>query len=151
MYNPIYLRSEPGTGNLITFSQFLFIAIHGLIFTSKFGKVSRVIPLRNYLTLVVLFFITSVLNNWVFNFNIPVPLHMIFRSVSLLIHFYISHFLNVVLISGLFNSKYDHGYYNIEKAICPLKISVRFDDHNGYYDLHYNFYRRYTKGKKYTI
>nr|CAD7408299.1 unnamed protein product [Timema poppensis] len=28
---------DPGSGNLITFSQFLFIALEGFIFTSKFG------------------------------------------------------------------------------------------------------------------
>lgn len=41
------------------------------------------LPASAYLILVVLFFITSVLNNWAFDFNIPVPLHMIFRSVCL--------------------------------------------------------------------
>ncbi|GJQ69949.1 hypothetical protein Trydic_g13339 [Trypoxylus dichotomus] len=105
------VRSEPGTGNLITFSQFVFIAIHGLIFTSKFGQAPRVIPLSDYLTLVTLFFITSVLNNWVFDFHIPVPLHMIFRSGSLITNmimgiiilkkrYTFSKFLSVIMISA---------------------------------------------------
>ncbi|KAK9723240.1 UAA transporter family [Popillia japonica] len=104
------VRQEPGTGNLITFSQFLFIAIHGFIFTSKFGQAPRIIPLRDYFTLVVLFFITSILNNWVFDFNIPVPLHMIFRAGSLIANmvmgiiilkkrYTFAKFLSVVMIS----------------------------------------------------
>jgi len=31
--------------------------------------------------MVVLFFVVSVVNNYAFNYNIPVPLHIIFRSV----------------------------------------------------------------------
>lgn len=76
-----FFRLDPGAGHLITFSQFLFIALHGFIFTSKFGTVQPKIALKNYLILVILFFTTSVVNNWAFAFNIPVPLHMIFRAV----------------------------------------------------------------------
>jgi len=36
---------------------------------------------RTYATMVLLFFVVSVVNNYTFNFNIPVPLHIIFRSV----------------------------------------------------------------------
>lgn len=31
----LLVKEDPGVGNLITFSQFLFIAIEGFIFTSK--------------------------------------------------------------------------------------------------------------------
>jgi UDP-xylose/UDP-N-acetylglucosamine transporter B4 len=78
------IKQDPGSGHLITFAQFLFIAIHGFIMTSKFGTVKPKIPFQVYFTLVVLFFLTSVINNWAFNFNIPVPLHMIFRAGSLI-------------------------------------------------------------------
>lgn len=78
------IKEDPGSGHLITFLQFLFIAIHGIVFTWKFGKVERVIGLQDYLNLVLMFFVTSVVNNWAFNFHIPVPLHMIFRSGSLI-------------------------------------------------------------------
>ena len=50
--NPIacllqYIFSEePGAGNIITFMQFLFIAIEGLILTTKFLTVKSVIPLK---------------------------------------------------------------------------------------------------------
>ncbi|XP_019866445.1 UDP-xylose and UDP-N-acetylglucosamine transporter [Aethina tumida] len=78
------IKLDPGSGHLITFLQFLFIAIHGFIFTSKFGTVKPKIALKDYMILVTLFFVTSVVNNWAFNFNIPVPLHMIFRAGSLI-------------------------------------------------------------------
>ncbi|CAG9817010.1 unnamed protein product [Phaedon cochleariae] len=88
MLNNVFLeyiiKLDPGSGHLITFCQFLFIALHGFIFTSKFGTVKPKITLRDYMTLVVFFFTTSVVNNWAFAFNIPVPLHMIFRAGSLI-------------------------------------------------------------------
>jgi len=88
MLNNVFLeyiiKLEPGAGHLITFLQFVFVALHGVIFTSKFGTVKPKIPLREYLILVTFFFITSVVNNWAFAFNIPVPLHFIFRAGSLI-------------------------------------------------------------------
>ena len=38
---------------------------------------------RKYGVLVVMFFLVSVVNNYALNFNIPMPLHMIFRSVTI--------------------------------------------------------------------
>ncbi|KAF2884847.1 hypothetical protein ILUMI_21324 [Ignelater luminosus] len=78
------IKEDPGSGHLITFLQFIFIALHGFIFTAKFGTVKPKIRLYDYLTLVFMFFVTNVVNNWAFNFNIPVPLHMIFRAGSLI-------------------------------------------------------------------
>ena len=37
---------------------------------------------REYVIMVCLFFGSSVLNNYALNFGIPMPLHMIFKSVS---------------------------------------------------------------------
>lgn len=74
----------PGSGNLITFAQFLFISVKGFIFESKFGTQKPKIPISNYLSLVVMFFVVSILNNYALNFNISMPLHMIFRSGSLI-------------------------------------------------------------------
>lgn len=73
---------DPGSGNLVTFAQFAFIALEGFIFTSKFGTEPLRIGYQNYIILVVMFFIASVCNNYAFDFNIPMPLHMIFRAVS---------------------------------------------------------------------
>lgn len=106
----MFCRHDPGSGNLITFSQFLFIAIEGFIFTSKFGTVKPVIGLKDYAVLVLMFFVTSVCNNYAFNFNIPMPLHMIFRAGSLMAnmimgiiilkkHYAVSKYISVVLIT----------------------------------------------------
>lgn len=73
---------DPGAGNLITFAQFAFIALEGLIFTSKFGREPLRIGYQNYFILVIMFFVSSVCNNYALDFNIPMPLHMIFRAVS---------------------------------------------------------------------
>lgn len=78
------LRTDPGSGNLITFLQFLFIALHGFIFTAKFGTVKPKIGLKDYTILVAMFYVSSVCNNYAFDFNIPMPLHMIFRAGSLI-------------------------------------------------------------------
>lgn len=88
MYKLIFhFRYDPGAGNLITFLQFLFISIEGFIFTSKFGTQKPSIGIKDYCILVIMFFTVSVCNNYAFDFNIPMPLHMIFRAVSLHIYF----------------------------------------------------------------
>ncbi|KAH0551297.1 UDP-xylose and UDP-N-acetylglucosamine transporter [Cotesia glomerata] len=80
----LLVKEDPGSGNLITFSQFLLISLEGFIFTSKFGTVRPRIGIKDYMILVFMFFITSVCNNYAFDFNIPMPLHMIFRAGSLI-------------------------------------------------------------------
>jgi len=88
MSNVIFLElminEDPGSGNLITFSQFLVIALEGLIVTTRFLTVKPKVPFTAWLTLVVMFFLVSVSNNYALNFNIPMPLHMIFRAGSLI-------------------------------------------------------------------
>ncbi|EDW15449.1 UDP-xylose and UDP-N-acetylglucosamine transporter [Drosophila mojavensis] len=80
----LIVKLDPGAGNLITAGQFAFIALEGFVFTSKFGTVKRVISLRDYGLLVVMFFLTSVCNNYVFHLNVPMTLHMIIRGGSLI-------------------------------------------------------------------
>ena len=74
-------REEPGAGNIVTFFQFLFIAVEGF-FVSHFCQKPTKIPIKSYMILVGLYFTVSVVNNMAFNFDIPLPLHMIFRAVS---------------------------------------------------------------------
>ncbi|XP_037071220.1 UDP-xylose and UDP-N-acetylglucosamine transporter-like [Pollicipes pollicipes] len=76
-------KAHPGCGNLVTFSQFLFISVHGFLFTMRCGRESSKIPIREYVIMVGMFFASSVLNNYALNFGIPMPLHMIFKSGSL--------------------------------------------------------------------
>lgn len=80
----LLVREFPGCGNIVTFAQFLFIAIEGFIFETNFGRKKPAIPIRNYVIMVTMFFTISVINNYALNFNIAMPLHMIFRSGSLI-------------------------------------------------------------------
>ncbi|XP_031838444.1 ER GDP-fucose transporter [Nomia melanderi] len=80
----LLVKEDPGSGNLITFSQFLFISFEGFLFTSKCGTVKPNIGIKDYFVLVTMFFLTNVCNNYAFDFNIPMPLHMIFRAGSLI-------------------------------------------------------------------
>uniref|UniRef100_A0A8D0EG54 Solute carrier family 35 member B4 n=1 Tax=Strix occidentalis caurina TaxID=311401 RepID=A0A8D0EG54_STROC len=77
-------RQFPGCGNIVTFSQFLFIAVEGFIFEANFGRKRPAIPIRYYFIMVAMFFTVSVVNNYALNLNIAMPLHMIFRSGSLI-------------------------------------------------------------------
>ncbi|XP_056138044.1 UDP-xylose and UDP-N-acetylglucosamine transporter [Lampris incognitus] len=78
------VREFPGCGNIVTFAQFAFIAIEGFIFETHFGRKKPAIPISNYVIMVAMFFTVSVVNNYALNFNIAMPLHMIFRSGSLI-------------------------------------------------------------------
>lgn len=78
------VKEEPACGNLITFAQFLFIACEGFVITMDFGRKKNVIPIKEYLILVVMFFLVNVTNNMAFGFNISMPLHIIFRSGGLI-------------------------------------------------------------------
>ncbi|XP_053972206.1 UDP-xylose and UDP-N-acetylglucosamine transporter [Hylaeus anthracinus] len=80
----LLVKEDPGSGNLITFAQFLFIAIEGFLFTSKCGTAKPHIGIKDYFVLVTMFFVANVCNNYAFDFNIPMPLHMIFRAGSLI-------------------------------------------------------------------
>ncbi|KAH8265171.1 hypothetical protein KR044_011598, partial [Drosophila immigrans] len=95
----LIIQIDPGAGNLITFLQFLFIALEGLIFTSKFFTVKPKIALKDYVVLVVLFFGANVCNNYAFNFNIAMPLHMIFRSGSLMANM----IMGIILLKKRYN------------------------------------------------
>ena len=77
-----FFTPDAGCGNLVTFSHFLFISLEGFIFTTKFGQKSPKVPIKEWLNLVIIYFIVNVMNNWTFSFNISMPLYMIFKSVS---------------------------------------------------------------------
>ncbi|XP_004856368.1 UDP-xylose and UDP-N-acetylglucosamine transporter [Heterocephalus glaber] len=77
-------RKHPGCGNIVTFAQFLFIAVEGFLFEADLGRKPPAIPRRYYAVMVTMFFTVSVVNNYALNLNIAMPLHMIFRSGSLI-------------------------------------------------------------------
>ncbi|CAH0600806.1 unnamed protein product [Chrysodeixis includens] len=78
----ILMARKPSSANLVTFLQFFFITLYGFIVTTKFGSVVPKIPLKQYIILVALFFVTTVANNYVYALHVPSTLHMIIRSAS---------------------------------------------------------------------
>ncbi|KPM44827.1 hypothetical protein AK830_g1692 [Neonectria ditissima] len=71
-------------GTLLTFVQFLFVAVTGFI--AQFDRQNpyfiapNKVPIRRWLVNIVLFFTINVLNNHAFSYNISVPVHIILRS-----------------------------------------------------------------------
>ncbi|CAD5117819.1 DgyrCDS6567 [Dimorphilus gyrociliatus] len=104
-------REKPGCGNIVTFAQFFLIFLEGLIFTSKFGTVKPVIPIKVYIKIVSLFGVVQIVNNLALKYDIPMPLHMIFRAGSLLANMILG-----VLIMGK--------SYKIGKYLSVLLITV---------------------------
>ncbi|QUC20655.1 uncharacterized protein UV8b_04896 [Ustilaginoidea virens] len=79
------VKHEPGSGTLLTFVQFLFIAVTGYVAQldrtrPPFFLSPNKVPLRRWLISIVLFFSINVLNNHVFSYDISVPVHIILRS-----------------------------------------------------------------------
>lgn len=111
----LLVRDFPGCGNIVTFAQFLFIAVEGFIFETKFGTKKPAIPLRNYVIMVTMFFTVSVVNNYALNFNIAMPLHMIFRSGSLI--------ANMILGIIILKKRYSLSKY-ISIALVSLGIFI---------------------------
>uniref|UniRef100_A0A1L8DEL9 Putative udp-n-acetylglucosamine transporter n=1 Tax=Nyssomyia neivai TaxID=330878 RepID=A0A1L8DEL9_9DIPT len=99
----LLVKYDPGSGNLITFAQFAFIAIEGFIFTHRLGKEPPRIGFKDYTILVAMFFTVSVCNNYAFDFNIPMPLHMIFRAGSLI--------ANMIMGILILKKKYEFSKY----------------------------------------
>ncbi|KRY67640.1 UDP-xylose and UDP-N-acetylglucosamine transporter [Trichinella pseudospiralis] len=75
-------RHDPECMNLMTFSTFLFVTMEGLVSNPQFIMHKPKIPLKAYVKIVILFFLVNVINNQALSYNIPVPLHIIFRSMS---------------------------------------------------------------------
>ena len=77
-------RDFPNSGTLVTFTQFCFVAVEGLIYhydpSGPFYLKQRLIPLSRWLLLVLLFFATSVMNNASLGFHISIPVYIIFRG-----------------------------------------------------------------------
>ncbi|KAI9277486.1 UAA transporter [Sporodiniella umbellata] len=76
---------------MITFGQFLLVAMEGLGHQITWGKngiglKKTAIPLSHWLLLVTLFFVVSLLNMTALSYNISMPLHIIFRSGGLIVN-----------------------------------------------------------------
>jgi UDP-xylose/UDP-N-acetylglucosamine transporter B4 len=77
-------------GDLVTFTQFAFVAIEGLIGHLQFSRHGllkpRAVPIINWIYMVLLFFTLSTLNNRALGYRISIPLHIVFRSGGLLVN-----------------------------------------------------------------
>ncbi|XP_064785319.1 UDP-xylose and UDP-N-acetylglucosamine transporter [Oncorhynchus masou masou] len=111
----LLVRKFPGCGNIVTFAQFAFIALEGLIFETNFGRKKPAIPMSNYVIMVTMFFTVSVINNYALNFNIAMPLHMIFRSGSLI--------ANMILGIMILKKRYSMSKY-LSIAMVSLGIFI---------------------------
>ncbi|XP_072255159.1 nucleotide sugar transporter SLC35B4 [Pyxicephalus adspersus] len=122
-------RKFPGCGNIVTFAQFLFIAIEGFIFEADFGRKRPAIPLRYYAIMVAMFFTVSVVNNYALNLNISMPLHMIFRSGSLI--------ANMILGVMILQKRYSFSKYlsialvSLGIFICTLMSAKQVTSHSA--------------------
>ncbi|OHE91762.1 NST UDP-N-acetylglucosamine transporter [Colletotrichum orchidophilum] len=79
------IKVESASGTLLTFVQFLFVAVTG--YFSQFDRTrppfflqQNKVPLRRWVINIVLFFSINVLNNHAFSYDISVPVHIILRS-----------------------------------------------------------------------
>ncbi|EMR11679.1 hypothetical protein PNEG_00116 [Pneumocystis murina B123] len=82
------IKKEPNSGLLITFFQFLYITIEGLIynfFTRSTLLIKRNVPIRSWMIIVSLFFMATFLNNKAYSYGISVPMHIITQSGGIFI------------------------------------------------------------------
>ncbi|CAO3630357.1 unnamed protein product [Cunninghamella blakesleeana] len=89
----VLVTDAPKSGNLVTLAQFIFVSLEGMRHQIEWKKDSyfpsirkTVVPISNWIFLVVLFFLVSVLNNLALGYHISVPLHIIFRSGGLIVN-----------------------------------------------------------------
>lgn len=79
----------PDLGTLITFLHFFFVMLLALPsqLDSKTWRLKKnVVPLRRWVVQVVLYATTSLLNNVAFAYDVPMPVHIIFRSGGLVVN-----------------------------------------------------------------
>jgi len=105
------IREDPEIGNLLTLLQFFFIAActacwHIDLWSLKIA--TRTIPIAIYAAIAVIFFSLSVINNGAFAFDISQPVHMVFRSSSLL--------SNLILGYAFFGKRYS--FNQVIGVIC---------------------------------
>jgi UDP-xylose/UDP-N-acetylglucosamine transporter B4 len=122
-------QDHPGAGNIITFGQFLFISLEGFFFATNCCTKRRMVPLKDYMYLVITFFLVSVSNNYALKFNISMPLHMIFKSGSLIANMA----LGIIILKNRYRpSKYVAvGLISIGIAICTIASAQGLDGMNN--------------------
>lgn len=84
-------KLEYSLGTLVTFSQFLITSILSIPISTK-GFIRPTVPVSRWIFPVVLYFLTSLLNNLVWQFDITVPMHIIFRSSGTVVTMLVGYF-----------------------------------------------------------
>ncbi|WFD26612.1 golgi uridine diphosphate-N- acetylglucosamine transporter [Malassezia nana] len=88
-------RQLPASGTLLTLAQFVATTLIALVGELEWRKVHGWpipwlrrpgVPVSRWLVQVVLYFITSILNNEAFAFHIPMSVHIVFRSGGMLVN-----------------------------------------------------------------
>jgi len=108
------MREDSGIGNLLTLFQFISVTLVGFILQFDFHSfrlTERKIPIEYYLLITFIFFSLSVINNKAFDFEISQPVHMVFRSSSL---------LSTLLLGLAFFQK----QYSRRQIICIFLVSI---------------------------
>lgn len=87
-------RQLPSAGTLITFAQFLVTTLSALPHFVRFDRSRppfvalkpRAVPLYRWMVQVAFYLSTSLLNNLAFAYDVPMPVHIVFRSGGLVIN-----------------------------------------------------------------
>ena len=101
-------EADPSAGPLLTLLQFVGVALLSGLGRIQWPKgqvlpslAPRAIPLSQYGRLVGMFMVMSLLNNYAFALHISQPMHMVFRSASLVVSFAMGKFLFGKSYNGL--------------------------------------------------
>lgn len=93
-------KQLPASGTLLTLAQFVATTLTSLLGEIELRSVRgwRVpwlkkpgVPLRRWLVQVVLYYLTSILNNSAFAYDIPMSVHIVFRSGGMLVNMFLGY------------------------------------------------------------
>lgn len=86
-------RQLPSSGTLITFAQFFVTTLSALPYFLRFstrfpfvGLKERAVPVHRWMVQVGFYYSTSLLNNMAFGYDVPMPVHIVFRSGGLVVN-----------------------------------------------------------------
>jgi UDP-xylose/UDP-N-acetylglucosamine transporter B4 len=127
-------EADPGCGHVVTLLQFSVIALDGLLRHWQWpcgGLAPRTVPLPYYLGLTLIFFVSSIVNNKVLDYNISIPMHTVFRSSSLVVSIIIGFvffkkryskgevFACLFITTGILMATFaEHAIYTSQQAVC---------------------------------
>ncbi|XP_038667738.1 UDP-xylose and UDP-N-acetylglucosamine transporter isoform X2 [Scyliorhinus canicula] len=110
----LLVRDFPGCGNIVTFGQFLFIALEGFIFQARFLTEPRAIPLRSYFITVSMFFVGSLIASMVLGIIILKKRYTVAKYISIVLislGIFICTFMSAKQVSSRTDTSDDDSYY----------------------------------------